>query len=158
MIPELNIALAILLLPLAGFVFLIFFGKRLTTHSGLIGTAILGVDLLLSLYILFAKIPAAEKVWDYTFTWIDFHTFVNNVPLKLDIGIMVDNLTAVMLVVVTLISFLVHLYSLEYMKGDVRYSRYYANLGLFTFSMLGIVVTNNYLLMNVSWELVGLSS
>jgi NADH-quinone oxidoreductase subunit L len=158
MIPELNIALAILLLPLAGFVFLIFFGKRLTQHSGLIGTAVLGVDLLLSLFILFTKIPSSEKVWDYTFPWIDFHTFVNNVPLKLDIGIMVDNLTAVMLVVVTLISFLVHLFSLEYMKGDVRYSRYYANLGLFTFSMLGIVVTNNYLLMYVFWELVGLSS
>lgn len=158
MIPELYIALAVLLLPLAGFVFLIFFGKRLTAHSGLIGTALLGVDLLLSLYLLFAKLLSADAVWDFTFTWIDFHTFVNNVPLKFDIGIMVDNLTAVMLVVVTLISFLVHLFSLEYMKGDVRYSRYYANLGLFTFSMLGIVVTNNFLLMYVSWELVGLSS
>jgi NADH-quinone oxidoreductase subunit L len=158
MIPELTIALAILLLPLVSFVLLIFFGKRFTQQSGLIGTAFLGVDLLLSIYILFAKIPSSEKVWDATFTWIDFHTFVNNVPLKLDIGIMVDNLTAVMLVVVTLISFLVHLFSLEYMKGDVRYSRYYANLGIFTFSMLGIVVTNNYLLMYVFWELVGLSS
>lgn len=158
MIPELIVSLAILILPLVSFVGLIFFGKRYTRQSGLIGTSILGIDLLLSLYILFAKISSAEKVWDYTFTWIDFHTFVNAVPLKLDIGIMVDNLTAVMLVVVTLISFLVHLFSLEYMKGDVRYSRYYANLGIFTFSMLGIVVTNNYLLMYVFWELVGLSS
>lgn len=155
---ELQIALAILLLPLASFVLLIFTGKRYNEKSGLIGTAVLGAGLLLSLYILFAKLQSDAKVWDFTFPWIDFHSFVNNVPLKLDIGIMVDNLTAVMLVVVTLISFLVHLFSLAYMKGDVRYSRYYANLGLFTFSMLGIVITNNYLLMYVFWELVGLSS
>ncbi|MBI2429069.1 MAG: NADH-quinone oxidoreductase subunit L [Ignavibacteriales bacterium] len=158
MTTELTIALAILLLPLVSFILLIFTGKRYNEKSGLVGTAFLGADLLLSLYILFAKIPSEAKVWDFTFTWIDFHSFVNNVPLKLDIGIMVDNLTAVMLVVVTLISFLVHLFSLAYMKGDIRYSRYYANLGLFTFSMLGIVITNNYLLMYVFWELVGLSS
>lgn len=155
---ELLITLAILLLPLVSFVLLIFTGKRYVDKSGLVGTSILGIDLLLSFYILFVKLPSEAKVWDWTFTWIDFHTFVNSVPLKLDIGIMVDNLTAVMLVVVNLISFLVHLFSLGYMKGDVRYSRYYANLGLFTFSMLGIVVTNNYLLMYVFWELVGLSS
>lgn len=156
--PELTIALIILLLPLASFVLLIFTGKRYNERSGHVGTAFLGVDLLLSIYILFSKLFSETRVWDLTFTWIDFKTFVNNVPLKLDIGIMVDNLTAVMLVVVTLISFLVHLFSLEYMKGDVRYSRYYANLGLFSFSMLGIVVTNNYLLMYVFWELVGVSS
>jgi NADH-quinone oxidoreductase subunit L len=157
MIPELNIALAILFLPLVSFVLLIFFGKRFTEQSGRIGTIFLGIDLALALYLFVAKL-ATDTVWDFTFTWIDFHTMVNNVPLKIDIGIMVDNLTAVMLVVVTLISFLVHLFSLAYMKGDVRYSRYYANLGIFTFSMLGIVITNNYLLMYVFWELVGLSS
>jgi NADH-quinone oxidoreductase subunit L len=157
MIPELNIALAILLLPLVSFVLLIFFGKRFMEKSGLVGTTFLGIDLLLAIYIFFSKL-AVETRWDFTFTWIDFHTVVNNVPLKIDIGIMVDNLTAVMLVVVTLISFLVHLFSIAYMKDDVRYSRYYANLGIFTFSMLGIVLTNNYLLMYVFWELVGLSS
>ncbi|MFA6457325.1 MAG: NADH-quinone oxidoreductase subunit L [Bacteroidota bacterium] len=157
MLPELTIALAILLLPLASFILLIFFGKRFTEKSGLVGTIFLGIDLALAIYILFAKL-AVNTVWDFTFTWIDFHTAINQVPLKIDIGIMVDNLTAVMLVVVTLISFLVHVFSLAYMKDDVRYSRYYANLGIFTFSMLGIVVTNNYLLMYVFWELVGLSS
>ncbi|MFA6469625.1 MAG: NADH-quinone oxidoreductase subunit L [Bacteroidota bacterium] len=157
MLPELTIALVILFLPLVSFVLLIFFGKRFTEKSGLIGTTFLGIDLLFAIYILFAKL-ATDTVWDFTFTWIDFNTIVNQIPLKLDIGIMVDSLTAVMLVVVTLISFLVHVFSLAYMKDDVRYSRYYANLGIFTFSMLGIVVTNNYLLMYVFWELVGLSS
>jgi len=156
--PELTIALAVLLLPLASFTLLIFTGRRYSERSGLVGTAFLGIDLLLALYLLAAKVPSDLKVWDHTFTWIDFHTAVNGVPLKIDIGIMVDDLTAVMLVVVTLISFLVHLFSLAYMKGDVRFSRYYANLGIFTFSMLGIVLTNNYLLMYVFWELVGLSS
>ncbi|MCK9408987.1 MAG: NADH-quinone oxidoreductase subunit L [Bacteriovoracaceae bacterium] len=157
MIPELNIALAILFLPLVSFLLLIFFGKRFLNRSGHIATTFLGIDLILAFFLFFSKL-ATEAVWDITVTWIDFHTMVNNIPLKLDIGIMVDNLTTVMLVVVTLISFLVHVFSLAYMKDDVRYSRYYANLGIFTFSMLGIVVTNNYLLMYVFWELVGLSS
>lgn len=157
MIPQLNIALAILFVPLVSFLILIFFGKRFMEKAGHVGTFFLGADLLMALYVFFTRMNSGE-VWDFTFTWIDFHTMVNNVALKVDIGIMVDNLTAVMLVVVTLISFLVHLFSLAYMKGDIRYSRYYANLGIFTFSMLGIVLTNNYLLMYVFWELVGLSS
>ncbi|MFA6542049.1 MAG: NADH-quinone oxidoreductase subunit L [Bacteroidota bacterium] len=156
--PQLYIALTVLFLPLVSFVLLIFFGKRLSKVSGHIGTAFLGADLLLALYIFFAKLNDASPSWDVTFTWIDFHTMMNNVPLRLDIGIMVDNLTAVMLVVVTLVSALVHLFSLAYMKDDVRYSRYYAYLGIFTFSMLGIVITNNYFLMYAFWELVGLSS
>lgn len=158
MVPQLYIALAVLLLPLLSFIVLIFFGKRLSANSGYIGTAFLGADLLLSLSILFSKLTDSAPVWDVTFTWVDFHTMMNVLPLKLDIGIMVDNLTAVMLVVVTLISGLVHLFSLGYMKDDVRYSRYYAYLGFFTFSMLGIVLTNNYFLMYAFWELVGVSS
>ena len=76
----------------------------------------------------------------------------------LDLGIAIDNLSAIMLVVVTLISALVHLFSLGYMHGDIRYSRYYAYLGLFSFSMLGIVLANNILMMYVFWELVGICS
>ena len=71
---------------------------------------------------------------------------------------MVDNITIIMLIVVSLISFLVHLYSSEYMKGDIRYSRYYAFLGIFTFSMNGIVLSDSLIMMYIFWELVGLSS
>ncbi|HLX12204.1 MAG TPA: NADH-quinone oxidoreductase subunit L, partial [Bacteroidota bacterium] len=74
------------------------------------------------------------------------------------LGITIDNLTAIMLVVVTLVSTLVHLFSTSYMEGDIRYSRYFAYLGIFTFSMLIIVLTNNFFAMYVGWELVGLSS
>ncbi len=158
MTPHLIIALAVLLLPLVSFIFLIFFGKRLTKISGHIGTTFLGIDLLLAIYLFFAKLYDTAASWDFTFSWIDFHTTLNNIPLKLDIGIMVDNLTAAMLVVVTTVSALVHLFSLAYMKDDVRYSRYYSFLGLFTFSMLGIVLTNNYFMMYAFWELVGVSS
>ena len=63
-----------------------------------------------------------------------------------------------MLVVVMLISSLVHLFSTKYMEGDIRYRRYFAYLGLFTFSMLGIVLTDSLLMMYIFWELVGLSS
>jgi NADH-quinone oxidoreductase subunit L len=60
--------------------------------------------------------------------------------------------------VVTVISSLVHIFSIGYMKDDIRYSRYFAYLGFFTFSMLGIVLTNNFFTMYVFWELVGVSS
>jgi NADH-quinone oxidoreductase subunit L len=77
---------------------------------------------------------------------------------KMDFGIQVDNLTVVMLFVVTLVSFLVHLYSMGYMHGEVRYNRFFAYLGLFTFSMLGLCITSNLLYLFMFWELVGLCS
>jgi NADH-quinone oxidoreductase subunit L len=160
----LQLSLAVLILPLLSFVVIIFFGKRLPRQGDLFGTAILGIDLLASLVILFTKLNLFNDVVpNFTFTWVDFH-IVNPaaggtlVPLKLDIGIMIDNVTAVMLVVVTLISFLVHVFSTVYMHDDIRYSRYYAYLSFFSFSMLGIVLANNFWLIYVFWELVGISS
>jgi NADH-quinone oxidoreductase subunit L len=78
--------------------------------------------------------------------------------VQIEIGFMIDNIAAIMLVAVSIVSALIHLFSIGYMHGDVRYGRYFAYLGLFTFSMFGIVLTNNFLLMYMSWELVGLSS
>ena len=156
MTPELllNLSIAILLLPLLGFVFLIFFGKRLGRPSGFIGTSILGIDLILAIIVAIARLvyyPDAP-MHQYKFDWLNVGT--NTVSL----GVGLDNLAAIMLVVVTLISFLVHLFSLEYMREDKRFSRFYAYLGLFTFSMLGIVIANNFLNMFIFWELVGVSS
>ena len=73
-------------------------------------------------------------------------------------GMNFDKLAVVMLFVVNLISFLVHLYSIDYMRGDRRFSRYFAYLGLFTFSMNGIVLSNNLFFTFIFWELVGFSS
>ncbi len=155
----LQLATIVLLLPLASFVLLIFWGKKLPRQGDAIATSILGVALLTAVAILLAKLMLFhDDVLNFTFTWVDFNNVAGIGPLKLDLGIMIDNLTAIMLVVVTLISFLVHLFSTSYMSGDVRYSRYFAYLGFFSFSMLGIVITNNFFTMYVFWELVGISS
>jgi NADH-quinone oxidoreductase subunit L len=88
----------------------------------------------------------------------DPHEWVVVEPLEINIGITLDGLTAIMLVVVTSVSLLVQLYSQEYMRGDVGYSRYYAFMSLFTASMLGLVLASSVLQMFVFWELVGLCS
>lgn len=72
---------------------------------------------------------------------------IGNVPIVL--GIMLDNISVLMLFVVSLISMLVHVFSIAYMKGDLRYNRYFAYLGIFTFSMNGIVLTHNILMMYI---------
>src|SRR6056297_2023498 len=148
-----QIPLTILLLPLIGFLVLIFFGKRLPRQGDWFASATISISLVLSLYVLITKLTSIpdESVTN-SLTWVTIGS------LQIEVGIMIDNLAAVMLVVVTLISALVHFFSMGYMKGDVRYSCYFATLGLFSFSMLGIVLTNSLLLMYVFWELVGISS
>ncbi|MFP8487844.1 NADH-quinone oxidoreductase subunit L [Gracilimonas sp. Q87] len=148
-----QLSITILLLPLLGFLLLIFFGKRLPRQGDWLGSGLVSISFLLSLYLLITKITAhAHEVFTFTFSWAVVGS------MNVEFGILFDNLTAVMLVVVTLVSTLVHFFSMGYMKDDVRYSRYYAYLGFFSFSMLGIVITDNLLLMYVFWELVGLSS
>jgi len=153
-----NLAIAVLFLPLLGFALLIFFDKKIPRQD-IVETVILFVALAFSIYIMVQKVffLSVQKV-DFTFRWIDLGALIGRPGFALDIGIAIDNLAAIMLVVVTLISSLVHVFSLAYMKDDVRYTRYYAYLGLFSFSMLGIVLANNILMMYVFWELVGISS
>ena len=85
-------------------------------------------------------------------------TWWQNGGIEFGIGIHIDGLAVMMLFVVTLISLLVHIYSTEYMRGDRRYTHYYAALSLFTASMLLLVVADNTLQLLVGWELVGLCS
>jgi len=161
MSPEtiLTLAAAVLLLPLAGFVLLVFFNKWIPRRGDWLGTSVLFLGLALSAAILIVKLTSyPDETLRMTFTWVDFGNIPFVGPLNIQLGLMVDNVSAIMLVVVTVVSALVHLFSIGYMQGDVRYGRYFAYLGLFSFSMLGIVLTNNFLLMYVSWELVGLSS
>ncbi len=155
----LNLSLLILLLPLAGFLLLIFFGKRLPNGGDWLGTAILTSTLVLAVTVLAQKLSLYHsETLALNFTWVDFHNVPGIGPLQIVLGFSVDNLAAIMLVVVTLVSTLVHLFSIGYMHGDVRYSRYFACLGIFSFSMLMIVLANNLFLLYVGWELVGLSS
>ncbi|MEX2604396.1 MAG: NADH-quinone oxidoreductase subunit L [Gracilimonas sp.] len=148
-----QLSISILLLPLLGFLLLIFFGKRLPRQGDWLASGLILISLLLSLYLLITKVTShSAEVFTMTFSWAVVGS------LDVEFGILIDNLAAVMLVVVTLVSTLVHFFSIGYMKDDVRYSRYFAYLGFFSFSMLGIVITDNLLLMYVFWELVGLSS
>ena len=111
------------------------------------------------LTILFVKLGTYhDQTLQAAFTWVDFGSVPGIGEIKIELGMMIDNVAALMLVVVCTVSSLVHLFSIGYMHNDIRYGRYFAYLGLFTFSMLGIVLTNNFFMMYVSWELVGLSS
>jgi NADH-quinone oxidoreductase subunit L len=153
------LSITILLLPLFGFVTTIFFGKRMPRGGDWWETGILFVVLVLSFVVLFGKLTNyPEQTIEYFFPWVDFGNVPMIGPLQIHLGVILDNLAAIMIVVVAIVSALVHLFSIGYMHGDVRYTRYFAYLGLFTFSMLVIVVTNNFFTMYVGWELVGLSS
>jgi NADH-quinone oxidoreductase subunit L len=147
-------ALATLLLPLLSYAILFFLGKKLPRQGDWLGVTLLGAAWLLALRI-FAHFWAAGDPGlriEANVRWLDLGAF------KADAGILVDGMTAIMLVVVTTVSFLVHLFSVGYMHGDRRYERFFAFLGFFTFSMLGIVLSNSLLFLYVFWELVGLSS
>ena len=159
--PQLFIQLSLLtlLLPLLGFVVLIFAGKRLPRDGDWLATGTVTLAFLISLVLLLTKLTAyAGETIVASYDWVLFGDPLSADRLAIELGVMIDNLTAVMLVVVTLVSMLVHYFSIGYMEGDVRYSRYFAYLGLFSFSMLGIVLTHNLLSMYIFWELVGICS
>ncbi len=147
-------ALIILGLPLLSYVLTFFFGSKLPRRGDFIGVTFMGAAWLLAIriFLAFWKIADPSYRVEGSITWVNLGSF------HLDAGILVDGMTSVMLMVVTTVSFLVHLYSTGYMKGDRRYERYFAFLGFFSFSMLGIVLSNNLLFLYVFWELVGLSS
>src|SRR5512135_3684206 len=120
-----TLALTVLLLPLGGFVLLIFFGKRLPRGGDWLETGSITAALLLSVVILVQKLGVyPHESITMRFPWIDFHSVPGIGPLQIVLGVQIDNLAAIMLVVVTLISTLVHYFSIGYMKDDIRYSRY----------------------------------
>jgi NADH-quinone oxidoreductase subunit L len=153
--------LLIPLLPLAGFLLLGLFGrKHIKNSSGIIGTSLLLVSTVLSLYTAYGyffeygKVNGVyQKLIPLQYTWLQFSP-----GLSIDMGIILDPISVMMLVVVSFISLMVHIYSLAYMKGEDRFPTYYAFLGLFTFSMLGLVMASNIFQMYIFWELVGISS
>ena len=150
------------LLPLAGFLMMGLFGRKYFKNtSGIIATILLLTSTVLALYTAYgyffeygkAADGSYQKIIPLTYHWLEFSK-----TLSIDIGVILDPISAMMLVVVTFVSLMVHIYSLAYMKGDERFPTYYAFLGLFTFSMLGLVVASNIFQMYIFWELVGLSS
>lgn len=153
----------ILLLPFFSFLLLGVFGKWFSHKAaGLVGTAVLLVGAALAYYTayeyFFATPRTAEGVlptlMPYNFTWLPF--FVKG--LSFNMGIMLDPISVMMLIVITTVSLMVHIYSFGYMHGERGFQRYYAFLSLFTMSMLGLVVATNIFQMYMFWELVGVSS
>ncbi len=171
------------LIPAVSFVVILFFGKRLPKHGSEVGVFAVGASFVLSLGALVQWINHVNDVEDkhgagaalgalgrsvgrltaehevvavgpitHSTTWFE------SGGIKLTAGIQIDGLAVMMMFVVTLISFLVHVYSTEYMRGDRRYTHFFAALSLFTASMLLLVVADNTLQMLIGWELVGLCS
>jgi NADH-quinone oxidoreductase subunit L len=149
------------LLPLAGFLLLGLFGRKyFKNSSGIIGTILLLISTGIALYTAYGyffdygKVDGAyQKIIPLQYTWLEFSKGVS-----IDMGIILDPISVMMLVVVAFISLMVHIYSLGYMKGEERFPTYYAFLGLFTFSMLGLVISSNIFQIYIFWELVGVSS
>lgn len=153
--------LLIPLLPLAVFILLGLFGrKHMNRSGGLIATFAMLVSASLSVYAAYQYFFIEGRTGDtypsvkaFTYTWLEFSP-----GLSIDMGILLDPISVMMIVVVSFVSLMVHIFSLGYMKGEERFATYYAFLGLFTFSMLGLVLSTNIFQIYMFWELVGVSS
>ncbi len=145
------LALLNLALPLLGFTLMMFIGKKLPRQGDWLEISLVTFVLMSSLSILAQKLLYYhDDTLRLTFMWVG--------PLTIQLGFQLDNLAAIMMTVVAVVSTLVHYFSVGYMRGDIRYSRYFGYLGLFTFSMVMIVLSDNLLLLYVGWELVGICS
>lgn len=151
----------ILALPVLSFLVLALAGMKMPHKvAGAIGTLSLAAVTVLS-YITAVGYFTAQRTAEgllpvstpWNFSWLPFTE-----SLHIDMGIMLDPISVMMLVVISTVSLMVHIYSFGYMKGERGFQRYYAFLSLFTFSMLGLVVATNIFQMYVFWELVGVSS
>ena len=151
----------ILLLPLLSFLFLGLAGMKLKpVVAGAIGTAVLAVVALLSYCTAFEYFSAGRDASGVFPTLVPWNTVWLPISrtLHIDLGILLDPISVMMLVVISTVSLMVHVYSLGYMKGERGVQRYYAFLSLFTMSMMGLVVATNIFQMYLFWELVGVSS
>ena len=150
----------ILLLPFLSLLFLGLAGKWLSHRAaGLFGTTVLGVVTVLSYYTAFTYFTADrvdgvfQTLVPVNFVWLPFSD-----ALHFDLGIMLDPISVMMLIVISTVSLMVHIYSFGYMHGERGFQRYYAFLSLFTMSMLGLVLATNIFQMYMFWELVGVCS
>ena len=151
----------ILLLPFLSFILIGLLGTKLRpVVAGAAGTVVTGIVTLLSYWTAFSYFSAGRDAYGvypaqmpWNFEWLPFGG-----SLQIDLGILLDPISVMMLVVISTVSFMVHIYSFGYMKGERGFQRYYAFLSLFTMSMLGLVVATNIFQMYIFWELVGVSS
>ena len=159
-----TLPLLILVIPLAMFILLGLCGSKMSHRlAGTLGTLGMGTVLVLSYITAFTYYFSGNPLFVdgtdrlaytvFNVTWLEFTQ-----QLVIKLGFLLDPISAMMLIVIPTVSFLVHLYSLGYMHGEKGFQRYYAFLSLFSFSMLGLVVATNIFQMYIFWELVGVSS
>ncbi len=142
-------------LPLLAYAIQAFLGRRLPRGGDWVPLAAIAIAFLLSFRLFIQAFSAYDpnfRIALERWTWLDLGS------ARIAVGLLIDNMTVIMLMVVTVVSGLVHLYSVGYMHNDPRYARFFGFLALFSFSMLGLVMVDNFLLLYVFWELVGLSS
>ena len=161
---EFSYTILVLIIPVVMFLLLGIGGKWMSKQfAGVLGTLAMGVTTIIAYSIALTYFfgttqgqivdGVRQQLQVLDFTWLQF---TDNLIIKL--GVLLDPITAMMLIVISTVSFMVHLYSLGYMHGEKGFQRYYAFLSLFTFSMLGLVVATNIFQMYIFWELVGVSS
>ncbi|MEI6898233.1 MAG: NADH-quinone oxidoreductase subunit L [Bacteroidota bacterium] len=151
----------IVLIPLFFFILIGFFGHKFKPIvSGIFGTTGLFISWVLSIYTAYQYFFVVPKVEETYQKILGFNTLWLKLTDKLhiDLGVLLDPISVMMLIVITTVSFMVHLYSIGYMHGEKGYHRFFGFLGLFSFSMLGLVVATNIFQMYIFWELVGVSS
>ena len=141
------------LLPLAAALIIFFFGRWLPRKGAWLGIFVMGACLIYSIDLFMRWGDGSLKV-PVEFSWSWFSAGI----YPFEWGILLDGPSLIMLLVVTTVSFLVQVYSLAYMQDSPRFKRFYAYLSLFTFSMLGLVLANNYLQFFVCWEIMGYCS
>ncbi len=150
-----DLAWIILLLPLLSAAVITIFTKRDGKVSSTISITAVALSFVLSL-MLFLILQEPLRMTNHadaaSFSWLNIGDF------QVDLGLRLDPLSLIMLLVVTGVGGLIHIYSAGYMREDRSFSRYFASLSLFMFSMLGIVLANNLVMMFIFWELVGVSS
>src|SRR4249920_1242849 len=139
------------LLPFSAFLILGLFGHWIKDKAHLVAVPAVVVSLLLSLLVFFDVAGGHQ-------TSFPLYTWLTSGPLDIHIGFSIDRLTAVMLLLVTTVSSLVHIYTIGYMRGDPGYARFFSYIALFTFSMLMLVMADNLLQLFIFWEAVGLCS
>ena len=147
----------ILLFPLAGFIFLSWYGNRISKILiGAIGCGVVGASFLTSLVALsnLLFLPAEERVGKVQV----LYQWISSADFKLDLAILVDPLSIFMFLIVTGVGFVIHIYSIGYMHDDPEYARFFSYLNLFIFSMLVLVAAADFFFLIVGWALVGLAS
>ena len=152
--PLLTVALAIILLPLGGALSAGLLGKVLGRNiSAWLTVTLLGAAFVLACYMAYVILIAGHAPVDaVVYNWVQAGAF------KIDVAFLIDRLSAIMVFIVTFVSFMVHIYTVGYMRDDPGYQRFFSYVSLFTFAMLVLVLADNFLLMFFGWEGVGLVS